>query len=84
MEPKHVGTWVVAVTREQDLIKWGRGGDTVYPHGPDERNALQCVRHLMASPLHREDVFYLLRVFDNGQMLTVAVTEDILSPQKQS
>jgi hypothetical protein len=31
MKPKIVGYWAVQVTPQLDLIKWGKGGDTVYP-----------------------------------------------------
>jgi hypothetical protein len=68
---RHVGTWVAVCTPEQDFIKWGRHGDTIYPYPPDDVEALEMARHVARSDVHENDRIYVLRVFDNGQMLTL-------------
>lgn len=67
--PKLVGCWVVGVSPQQDLMKWGRDGDTEYPYGTREE-ALEQANYLKESIGHEEDRFYILNVFENGQMRT--------------
>ena len=68
-KPKLVGVWILAVTPQQELIKWGLNGDTVFPFPPeDETIVRKCADNLQKSDTHKDDVFYILHVFDNGQM----------------
>jgi hypothetical protein len=72
-KPKLVGVWVAAVTPQLDLIKWGKDGDTEYPY-PTRRQAVNQAQYLCSTDTHRDDRFYLLKVFDNGQMRTDELT----------
>lgn len=71
-KPKYVGTWTVAVTDEGDLIKWGKDGGTEYPYHTDEEANAQA-QYLANTYNHMGDTLYLLKLFDNGQMVTFAV-----------
>lgn len=68
-KPKHVGTWVLGVTAEGDLLKWGKGGACEYPYTND-KEALDQATVLLLSDAHQDDSFYIAHVFDNGQMKT--------------
>lgn len=67
-KPKHVGTWVLAVLDGGEITKWGKDGDTEFPYPPKSGEALAQAKYLAALPEHSEDTFYMLNVFDNGQM----------------
>lgn len=67
-KPKHVGTWVAACTKEGELIRWGKDGDTVFPYPPDDKEAKKQAKYVANSKIHREDSIYIIHVFDNGQM----------------
>ena len=67
-KPKHVGTWVFAVTPQQEFMKWGKDGDTVFPYPPDDEEALAQAKYLSECPLHKTDIIFILHVFNNGQM----------------
>lgn len=69
MKPKIVGYWAVEVTPQMDLIKYGKGGDVVFPYSRPSQAVKQC----QALMEHSISSFYLLRVFDNGQMKTFEV-----------
>jgi len=66
-KPKIVGYWAVQVTPQMDLIKFGQDGDTIVPYKRPGA-AMAQLRYLK-----REEPdcrYYILRVFDNGQMKT--------------
>lgn len=65
--PKLVGIWVVGITPEQDMITWGIDGDSIYPF-PNNKDAEDQVSYLMSSITHKNDRFYLMHVFNNGQI----------------
>jgi hypothetical protein len=67
-EPRHVGTWVFAATPQGDIIKWGKDGDTVFPYSPDDKEAVEQVKFLTESKLHKKDRLYIAHVFNNGQI----------------
>jgi hypothetical protein len=73
MKPKHVGSWIAACTPQQDLIKWGQRGDTKFPFKPGDLELQRQLLFLTKSPVHKEDRFYVLDVFSNGQMKTSEV-----------
>lgn len=66
-EPKHLGTWVVAIFGENGaLFKWGRDDDNEFPYPPNDPDALG-----LAASIKRDGNFHsvhLLQVFSNGQM----------------
>ena len=66
----HVGSWVVAITKQLDLIKWGIDGDTVKPYPPNSPEVLTQLKYLSSCKTHKDDRFYILQVFSNGQMRT--------------
>jgi len=72
-----VGFWVAAACGSGELMQWGIDGDTEYPHLSYE-DAVKQVAYLMQSELHKEDTFYILNVFPNGQIRTDAVDEHVL------
>lgn len=67
--PSPVGVWVVACTPSCELLKWGRSGDTGEPY-PTTEAALRQAEALAGSPRHKDDTFYFLNVFSNGQIRT--------------
>ena len=69
-EPKHVGTWIMAVMPGGEITKWGKDGDTEYPYTPgrDDRAMLANVIFLSQQTEHQDDAFYILHVFSNGQL----------------
>ncbi len=67
--PKEVGCWVACCTPELDFIKWGIDGDTIYPY-PTYEEALDQAKYLKEHPCHKTDKFYILVMFENGQMRT--------------
>jgi hypothetical protein len=72
--PTCVGFWVM-----EGLIKWGKDGDSVFPY-PTEEDARDQVAYLReehdkrpARHLMRPLILCILKVFDNGQILTIEV-----------
>ena len=66
-KPRIVGYWAVQVTQQMDLIKFGIDGDTKFPYKRPGQAVAQ-LRYLQEQePRCR---YYLLRLFDNGQMKT--------------
>src|SRR5262245_13539573 len=45
-QPKHVGTWVLAVLDCNELVKWGKDGDTEFPYPPDDQEAVEQAKYL--------------------------------------
>lgn len=67
MKPKIVGYWAVQVTPQLDLIKFGKDGDTVLP----EKSPSQAIKRCMVLKKQEPNCqYYILRMFDNGQMKT--------------
>lgn len=67
-KPKHVGTWVIGITNDGEMMKWGRGGGTEFPYGPRSKEPEEQARYLSKGEIHADDTFYIVHVFDNGQM----------------
>ena len=67
-EPKLVGVWVVAATPHGDLLKWGKDDDSIYPYPPDGIEASKQAKYLRDSPAYKDATFWILNVFDNGQI----------------
>ncbi len=67
--PKVVGWWAVEVTPQQDLIKFGQDGDTVRPYKTAEE-AMDQIEYLKENELDDKCRYYMLKVFNNGQMVT--------------
>ncbi len=69
--------WAVAVTPQQDLIKWGLDGDNKRPYSSYKR-AEEQLKDVQKSVLRtgKEDRYYVLRVFANGCMKTFEVDLD--------
>lgn len=68
VKPKHVGTWVLAVMQDGEITKWGKDGDTIFPYPPNDRQAVKQAKYLTGSKTHKDDRFYILHIFNNGQM----------------
>jgi hypothetical protein len=66
-KPKHVGTWVIGIL-DGEITKWGIDGDTEFPFKTDGE-AVKQAQWLASHPLHKDDLLYIVRVFDNGQMV---------------
>lgn len=66
-KPRIVGYWAIQITPQMDMIKFGENGDTVYPHKTPGRAQAACFNLKAKEPDCR---YYILRVFDNGQMKT--------------
>lgn len=65
--PRCVGYWVIQITPQQDLIKFGLNGDNKHPF----KHPVGAVAEV--NYLKRQDPksrYFMLRVFDNGQMKT--------------
>lgn len=70
---KVVGYWAVQVTPCMELIKFGLRGDNKYPF-KSPHNAVKTLNHLYN---HEPDCgYYMLKVFDNGQMVTYQYFND--------
>lgn len=67
-KPKHVGTWVLAIDQNQEITKWGAGGDCEFPFPPDNKEADDHIKCLMTQQNHVKSRLYVVHVFDNGQM----------------
>lgn len=65
--PHIMGYWAIQITPQQEMIKFGADGDTKYPH-KTARQAITACRNLKESD--PDCRYYILRVFDNGQMKT--------------
>jgi len=66
-KPRCVGYWAVQVTPQMDLIKWGHDGDTVKPYKTSNQ-ALAQLKFLCKQEPNCN--YYMLKLFDNGQMKT--------------
>jgi hypothetical protein len=70
MKPKMIGCWVLAVTPQQEVIKYGRDNSDILPW-PDRDSSDSHVEFLMSQPEHANSQFYVLMVYNTGHMLTV-------------
>ena len=71
-KPKCVGFWVIDVTNEE-LIKYGEEGDTEWPYETEEEARDQV--SFLQDEADEHHKIYILKVFDNGQILTIETVE---------
>jgi hypothetical protein len=74
-----IGCWVIEVTPGLDLIKWGRDNSDLLPHTSREESDAQ-VEHLMSLDEHRDSRFYVLVMFDNGELIKVKMIPETEPP----
>ena len=66
-KPHVMGYWAIQITPQLDMIKFGIGGDNKFPHKRPAQALAACRALKESEPDCR---YYVLRVFDNGQMKT--------------
>lgn len=66
-EEKPVGFWVVD-TAGGECIKWGKDGDTEFPYPTEEESLAQAA---FVAKTDDDASIYILKVFANGQMVTM-------------
>lgn len=70
-KPKLVGIWVFVVTLDGDLMKFGQGSDTKFPFKPKhKKKVIKLAKKISKMKIHVNDTFYILEVFNNGQIKT--------------
>ena len=66
-KPRVKGYWAIQITPQLEMIKFGVDGDCKFPHKRASQALAACRNLKEAEPDCR---YYILRVFDNGQMKT--------------
>lgn len=65
--PRIVGYWAMQITPSLEMIKFGIDGDNKFPHKRPAAALTACRNLKETDP---DCNYYILRIFDNGQMKT--------------